>query len=164
MILVHIPKGYAKVLSGEADLDDMTLGNWAKISDEAAEEYGDIIAGIYRNEIVSIYRISSWHRITDSKDPDIGRVYFDAEDAPDLAHFIGTPNPGKPWTQGMSRPVQYLPTDIFLNGSSTVESDESGSRRAVVGDYILSINAKGNAHLVMPSGSKLTVETLPADD
>jgi hypothetical protein len=164
MILVHLANSYPKALSGEADLDDVTLGNWAKVSDEAAEQYGDLIAGIYRNEIVSIYRILSWHRITDDKSPDFGRVYFEADEAPDLAHFIGTPNPGKPWTQGMSRPVQYLPTDILLNGSSPVEKDDSGSHRAVIGDFILSVSAKGYAHLVMPSGSKLTVETLPADD
>jgi hypothetical protein len=161
MILVHIPHGYPKVQRQEASLKLVTTGNWAGISDDAIEEYGDILAGIYQDRIVSIYRITGYARIVDELSPDNGRVVFEVDKAPDLEKkYLETPNPGKRWGRGMARPVQYIQTDVLYGGSvpvAEVATNDGSSRRAVVEGFILTVDDEGNGIISVPAGSSLLV-------
>lgn len=93
------------------------------------------------------------------RDPKTNRVIFVGTPSEDWGHLMGQPNPGRPWgRQGDTRPVQYVATDEVAHGTATVERKDH-ARRAVIGDYVLTVSDDGQAVLVMPSGSTVTVVT-----
>ncbi|MEV5066393.1 hypothetical protein AB0K94_35645 [Streptomyces sp. NPDC053794] len=150
MILVHLPKTWPDVVAGKQTPEDVTLQYWAQITDEALETYGDGLLGIYQHQVVSAFDVTGWKRDAD------GRVIFDGVPSKEFGHLIGTPNPGKHWVRGQSRPVQYLDTEVLRGGSVTVETTAEG-RRAVVDGFVLTVNESGSATLVVPTGRQVTV-------
>lgn len=158
MILVSLNKSWPQVLAGSRTAADVTLGAWAKVSDAAIEEYGDVIAGIYKNEVVTAYDIDGYTRGGDGD-----RVTFTGQESTRWAHLVGTPNPGRPWTRGMARPVQYLPTKALEHGDTTVEDTVEG-RRAVVDGVTLTVDETGTATVLLPIGRQLIVRTIASSD
>jgi hypothetical protein len=154
VILVHLASSWPDVLAHNKTAAEVTLSAWAQISDDRLHQYGDAVLGIYQNEIVTAFDITGWSRNHE------GRVIFEGTPSREWTHLIGTPNPGKPWVRGQARPVQYLDTAILASGAVPVEEAASG-RRAVVDDFILTVDIEGNATLVVPSGRRVTVTTTP---
>lgn len=152
MILVHLASSWPDVLAGKRAPEDVTLRAWAQIKDEALDTYADGVLGIYQNSVVTAFDVTDWEREAD------GRVVFRGRPSVKFGHLIGTPNPGKPWVQGQARPVQYLDTTVLTGGTVTVEDSGEG-RRAVIDDFILTVDDSGSATLVVPPGRRVTVLT-----
>jgi hypothetical protein len=154
VIVVNLRRTWPQVLAGARTPADVTLGAWAHMKEQSLDEHADAILGIYQHEVVAAFDITGWSRTRE------GRVVFEGNPSRRWAHLIGTPNPGKPWVRGQARPVQYLDTAILASGAVPVEDAASG-RRAVVDDFILTVDAEGSATLVVPSGRRVTVITTP---
>ncbi|MBK6857047.1 MAG: hypothetical protein IPG97_11010 [Microthrixaceae bacterium] len=155
MILVNLSKSWAEVVSGAREPADVTLGDWAGITDESIEQCADVILGVHRGEVVSAFDIEAWDR-----DPESGRVRFSGAPSETWAHLVGTPNPGPAWVKGAARPVKYLDTRILTEGSVEVEATPDGSR-AVVRGFTLAVADDGTATVIAPPGSRVTVITGP---
>ena len=157
MIVVNLKKSYREVLSGERDMDDATLGWWAGVTDEAAERYGDVVVGVFKERVVSAFDTSGFER-----DPD-GRVFFDGNESAEFSSLVGKGSPVRPWVRGQARPIQYIETEIVRNGSAPVERLEEGRHlRAVVAGYVLTVDSDGLATVEPPQGGVVTV-TAPSD-
>lgn len=105
MILVNVPRTWPEVESGLRTAEEVTLGQWSRITDEALETYADVIVGVYKHEVVSVFDIESWTR-----NPEDDRITFTGTPSDTWAHLIGGPNPGPRWAQGHARPIKYLDT------------------------------------------------------
>ena len=145
MIVVNLRKSYREVLAGLRDMEDATLGWWAGVTDEAIERYGDVVVGVYNDQVVSVYDVKTHERQED------GRVYFDAEESAEFAPMVGQKSPVKPWVRGQARPIQYVETDIVRHGDAPVEELQD-HRRAVVSGYVLTVDAEGIATVEPPEG------------
>lgn len=157
MILVNLSRSWAEVVAGERDAEDVTLGDWAGITDESADNHGDVILGIHRGEVVTAFDVDSWTR-----DADTGRIRFAGSPSERWSHLIGTPNPGPEWVKGAARPVKYLDTRILTEGSVTIEDAGDGSR-AVVRGFTLAVADDGTATVIVPPGGRVTVITRSDD-
>lgn len=158
MILVNLSSSWPAVVAGQADPAAVTLGNWAQVSDDSLDTYADAILGIYKNEVVTAFDIIGWHRLTEG--PDAGRVAFTGERSQQWKHLIGTPNPGKPWTAGMARPIQYLDTAIMTRENAVDDLVENG-RSTDIDGYTLTIHHGGNATIGVPYGKQVTIVSKP---
>ena len=96
MILVNLNKSWPQVLAGSRTAVDVALGAWAKVSDAAAEQYGDVIVGIYINDVVTAYDVDGYNRSEGD------RVTFTGQESTRWRHLLGNPNPGRPWTVALS--------------------------------------------------------------
>lgn len=152
MILVNLSKSWADVAAGKRDPAGVTLGDWAGMTDDSVERYGDVVLGIHRNEVVTAFDIDSWHR-----DGQTGRVRFEGRPSERWSYLLGTPNPGPEWVKGAARPVKYLDTRVLTEGTVPVESAAGGSERAVVRGYSLTVDADGHATVIAPAGGRVTV-------
>lgn len=111
MILVHVIRSWPDVVAGNRTAEDATWGEWAQLSEQNIEDYGDILLGIYNNVIVSAYEIDGHYRDRETK-----RVTFTAHETIETKQYIGSPNPGRQWgTQGYARAVQALPTADLID-------------------------------------------------
>lgn len=110
MILVNLSKTWLEVMSRTDEAQRATLQDWAGISDESLDAYGDVILGIYRNHVVTAYDITGWERFPGH------RVRFTGVESRTWRHLIGTASPGEPWTRGQARPVKYLDTRVLTEG------------------------------------------------
>ncbi|WP_226435602.1 DUF6508 domain-containing protein [Rhodococcus yananensis] len=156
MILVNLASSWPAVTDGQADAADITLGNWAQISDHSLDTYADSILGIYKNEVVTAFDITGWQRLTEG--PDAGRVAFTGRLSQQWKHLIGTPNPGTPWTAGMARPVQYLDTYTLIAGTATLDpTEDDHDHRTDLRGYTLTVHSNGNATVGVPFGKHVTV-------
>ncbi len=151
MILVNLSKSWTEVLNASRDAADVTLGDWAGITDDSVDRYADAILGIHRNEVVTAFDIESWHRLDES-----GRIRFRGRPSERWAHLIGTPNPGPEWVKGAARPIKYLDTRVLTDGDVPVEESTDGAR-AVVRGYTLTVDGDGNATVLPPPGGSVTV-------
>ena len=149
LLIVNLAKTWPAVLNGEADAADVTRRAWAQIKDADLQAHADVILGIHKNEVVTAFNIENWAR------DERNRVTFVVQDSQEWSHLIGTPNPGRPWVQGMARPVQVLPTTVLTQGNVPVEDTPTG-RRAIVGGYVLTVE-DGSATLQVPERGKVTV-------
>lgn len=157
MILVNLASSWPAVTTGEADAADITLGNWAQISDDSLDTYADSILGIYKNDVVTAFDITGWQRIAEGTDA--GRVAFTGRPSLQWKHLIGAPNPGAPWTAGMARPVQYLDTTTLTSGNAGV--DHADDRSMDIDGFTLTIHADGNATVGVPYDKHVTVVSKP---
>lgn len=156
MILVNLKQTWPHVLAGRMTEDKATLEAWSGISDESLERYGDVVAGIYHNTVVTVYDIDAAET---RREPDTRRVVFAGSPSAKWARMVGQPNPGRQWGRpGDTRPVQYIDSAVVAEGAVPVERGPGG-RRAVVGDFVLTVGDDGAAVLVMPAGRSLTVLT-----
>lgn len=152
MILVHLPKSWPDVLAGTRAAADITLGEWHNIGDDAIDQYGDAILGIYKNEVVTAYDITGYTR-----NPTDDRVIFTGTQSTTWDHLIGQPNPGKRWVRGQSRPIQYLDTTTLTGGTVEPETADGGTIRAIVGDFTCTLNDNGSITVIAPPGSRVHV-------
>lgn len=155
MILVHLPQSWPQVLAGTHTPEEVTLGSWAKVSDAAIAEYGDVVLGIHKNTVVTAFDITGYARTGD------GRVTFHGHRSPTWDHLVGGPNPGRPWVRGQARPVQYLDTAALESGDAAVEDVPEG-RRAVIDGITLTVAEDGSAVLLLPTGRNLQVVAVSA--
>jgi hypothetical protein len=163
MILVNLANSWPRVATGQADAAEITLGNWAQISDDSLATHADAILGIYRNEIVTAFDITGWQRITEGVDK--GRVSFEGRPSQQWKHLIGTENPGIPWTTGMARPVQYVDTTTLTsNNPDNIPAEEAHGRRTELHGYTLTVHADGNATVGVPFGKHITVVPGPPSE
>ncbi|GAA4153889.1 hypothetical protein GCM10022286_00820 [Gryllotalpicola daejeonensis] len=153
MIAVNLRRSYPDVQNGSRTLEDVTLGNWAGVSDEAAARFGDVVIGVYGDEVVSAYDTTGWARVEE------GRVRFDGVESVEFEKLIGQKPPVAPWTRGQARPVKYVDTDVVRTGEAAVEILEDGVRRAVVGDYTVTLDGDGGLTVEAPAGSAVHVVT-----
>jgi len=154
MILVHLKQTWPHVLAGRMTEEKATLEAWSGISDESLAKYGDVVAGIYDNTVVSVFdvEVETTHR-----DMATQRIVFSGSPSAAWAHLKGQINPGRPWGRpGDTRPVQYIDTTVVAGGTVPVEQGADG-RRAVIADFVLTVADDGHAVLVMPAGRALTV-------
>ena len=151
MILVNLSRSWTEVLAGKRDAADVTLGDWAGITDDSVARYGDAILGIHHNAVVTAFDIEGWHR-----DGSTDRIRFDGRPSERWASLIGTPNPGAEWVRGAARPVKYLDTRVLTEGDVPVEEYADGGR-AVVRGYTLTVDSHGNATVLPPAGGAVTV-------
>lgn len=151
MIVVNLRKSYRDVLSGDREMDDATLGWWADVNDEAVARYGDVVVGVYKDQVVSVYDVTGHERRED------GRVYFTAEPSVEFAPLLHRRSPVKPWVRGQARPIQYIDTDQVRHGDAPEEILDDGYRRAVVAGYVLTVDADGIATVEPPEGGVVTV-------
>ena len=82
MIVVNLRKSYREVLSGVRDMEDATLGWWADVNDDAIARYGDVVVGVYNDQVVSVYDVTGHERRED------GRVFFEAEESVEFASLL----------------------------------------------------------------------------
>lgn len=150
MIVVNLRKSYREVVAGQKDMEDATLGWWAGVTDEAIERYGDVVIGLYNEQVVSAYDVTAHER------DGAGRVWFDGDDSDEFAALIGKKSPVKPWVRGQARPIQYIDTDVVRHGEAPVEEGVD-YQRAVVGGYVLSIDSDGIATVEPPEGGVVVV-------
>lgn len=110
-IAVNIPRSYPGVVElaqkdpGDraahlALLEQVTLGDWARVSERDAEDT-QLVFGAYLGQIVSAYRISGYHR-------EGGRIRWTGQPADDFAGLIGQPLPGGDWKRGQARPLRKV--------------------------------------------------------
>lgn len=151
MIAVNLKRSYKLVLAGSMDMEEATLGWWQGITDEAIERYGDVIIGVYGDVVVSVYDITGHERSEE------GRVGFDGHESESFGYLLNQKSPVKPWVRGQARPVQYIDTDVVRTGEAPVEDLEGGYRRAIVGGYVLTVDAEGLATVEPPVGGVVTV-------
>ena len=104
MILTHIPNTWPQVEAGLRDAAEVTLGQWAGISDAAAEQYGDVVLGIYKNTVVTAYDVNGWSRVP-AGEVNAGRIVFEGVESATWKYLVGQENPGENWTQGQAWPV-----------------------------------------------------------
>lgn len=158
MILVNLSRTWRDVEKGKRTAAEITLGRWAQFKDADLNAHGDLIVGIYKNHVVSVFDTTGekqpWTRDSDN------RVTFKGEESQQWKHLIGTANPGRFWRPGQGRPWQVLPTAILTEGSVPVEDSPAG-RRAVVDGYVLTVPEEGAATLQVPYGRQVTVGLLP---
>lgn len=84
----------------------------------------------------------------------VRRVWFNLSPDERLEVLIGQPSP-----LAKSRIARgYVPTHTLLHGDATVQETDT-ARRAVVGDFTLTVNTDGNAHLTVPTGRTVTITT-----
>lgn len=153
MILVNLSKSWAQVLAGDRTAEDVTLGDWAGITDDSAARYGDTVLGIHRNQVVSAFDVEDWRR-----DPETGRIRFQGRASEQWSNLVGTPNPGPEWIKGAARPIKYLDTRVLTEGDVPVEESSDGGR-AVVRGYTLVVDDSGLATVIVPSGGRVMVMT-----
>ncbi|MEI5582276.1 MULTISPECIES: hypothetical protein [unclassified Agromyces] len=152
MIVVNLKRSYPLVQLGTADLNDVTLGAWAGVTDEAIERFGDVILGVYQDKVVSAYDITGHSREDD-------RVTFEGNESAEFEHLIGQQSPVPAWKRGQARPTRYIETEIVRTGSAPVELIEDGIRRAVVAGYTLTVDSDNIATITVPRGGVVTVVT-----
>lgn len=155
MIAVNLRKSYREVVAEQKDMEDATLGWWAGVTDEAIERYGDVVIGVYNEQVVSAYDVTAHERDGD------GRVRFDGDDSKEFAALIGKKSPVKAWVRGQARPIQYIDTNVVRHGEAPVEEGVD-YQRAVVGGYVLSIDSDGIATVEPPEGGVVVVTSAGA--
>ncbi len=90
-------------------LAEICAGDWWRIPDLAIRQYGDILVGIYANQIVAAYQIADYRHL------ETGRVRFTLKPAYEYSSMIGVGQPGGPWRQGEARGSRHLPTDDYAD-------------------------------------------------
>jgi hypothetical protein len=151
MIAVNLKRSYKLVLTGQMSMEAATLGWWQGVTDDAIERYGDVVIGVYGDVVVSVFDVTGHERNAE------GRVAFDGVESETFGYLLNQKSPVKPWVRGQARPVQYIDTDVVRTGEAPVEDLEGGYRRAVVGGYVLTVDADGIAIVEPPEGGVVTV-------
>lgn len=116
MIVVSVAKTWPLVLSGRATAEAATQGAWPvrPAEFEDLDEYADVLAGVFRERVVSVYDITAWRWETSAEraaalrqglSRQNPRIVFNINGSPAWAGLIGSANPGRPFTQW---PVQYV--------------------------------------------------------
>jgi hypothetical protein len=158
-IFMHLARSYRELMTGanRRQLDEITLGWWAQITDKAADEYGDYIFGVHDNTIVSVYRVDETNRW--ERDSSDGRICFHAAESAEFAHLIGTPSPVT-WGAGQARPIRYYDTAVLRGGDVEIEPSPEGSR-AVLGVFTVSCdNNETTLTVLAPTGTTVNVRSL----
>jgi hypothetical protein len=189
VIVTHLPKTYPSVLSSVrsnhdrhlvlASLSEFTLGDWARVADEAIDEYGDVVIGIYKGCVVSAFDI------TRSSRNEAGLVTFIGVPSVKWAWLIGSGEvPGGPWKRGEARPVRYFHSTEVFDQHQGLEKHAAGvpdpndrmfevaeqqawKRRQVqqvvslsaslIAQVEVALNPRGGINVTVPTGTRVTV-------
>lgn len=127
------------------------IGERAKISDAAIEQYDDVIAGICKNEVVTVQRLRRLH----PRPRRPGHVHRPGAPA------VGAPGrhtqPRHPWVRGQAGPIQYLDTAALEHGEARSRRLPRGAARSSTGSRSSWTPPGGAATVVLPPGRTLTV-------
>lgn len=130
MILVSLARTWPLVLRGAATADEATRGAWPARPAELDRlgHFADAILGVVRSNVVTAFDITGW-RLEETAERAaavrnrLGRTWprlvFDVVPSQAWAHLIGTPSPGRPFTQW---PIQYLETATLTQREEAQES------------------------------------------
>jgi hypothetical protein len=151
MIVVNLRRNWPRILDGELTPEEGTLGAWYHISDRTLNADGDVLLGVFGNEVVNAFDITGWTR------DDRGCVTFVAKPSDKWRHLIGGPNPGKRWRKGQARPIQVVRTADIPTATVRTSENAGGEQRAIVGGYTLIVSLTGEATLQVPKGAQVTV-------
>lgn len=157
MIVTNIAQSYPSVLAGTANLQAVTMGSWAAVSEADLQNHADVVVGVHKNTVVSAYDVTSW---THSND---GRVTFAGVTSQEFAYLIGQAAPCKPWVRGAARPIKVIDTDAVRGTVVTPSSDTSGRLQALLGEAIITVELDGAVTVHVPAGTPVTVVTKVAE-
>lgn len=126
MILVSVAKTWPLVLSGHATAEAATQGAWpVRPADlERLDDYADIIAGVFRAKVVSVFDITGWRWETNAEraaalqhglSRENPRIVCDVVPSQAWARLIGTANPGRAFSRW---PLQYIDTTTVARRQS----------------------------------------------
>jgi hypothetical protein len=127
MILVHLTKSWPRSSPAAATAADVTLGEWALISDAAADEHGDVVLGIHQTRSSRRTTSTGWTR-----DPATAASPLRLPSANWRTWSAGR-TPVRPGYKGQARPVQYLSTKAYPQRDVQPEVLHDGAvQRAVI--------------------------------
>jgi len=155
MIAVNLPRSWPRVLAGELNAGDVTLGEWAAITDADLERYGDTLLGVHRNIVVTAFDITDWART------DEGRVQFEGTPSETWAHLVGGLVPGRPWVRGAARPVKMISTSLLTGEEVEPIVERSGRLRSVLGTTVITVDPDGTTTVEVVPGTRVVVITAP---
>lgn len=118
MILVSLAQTWPLVLREAATPEAATQGAWPvrPTELESLDSFADVIAGVFRERVVSVFEITGWQWESDAEraaairqghSRDNPRIVFEIRPSDRWAGLVGRSNPGRPFTRW---PVQYLDT------------------------------------------------------
>lgn len=152
MILVNLRKSWPAVLAGDRDAAEVTLGEWAALSEDDLARYGDVVVGVFRNIVVTVIEIAGWER-----DETTGRVTFAGEASDRWAHLLGEPVPGTPWVKGAARPVKVLDSALVRDQSIPPSEDSMGRLTSMLGGVAVTVALDGHVQVEVQPGTPVTV-------
>ena len=118
MILVNVRRSARDAVTPE-QLRDAARGDWANLTDESIDEYGDLLLAVKHNKVVGAWSIASAERLDDD------RIRFELRDDPELEVWVGADSPVQ-WKRGQANPVALIDTD----DADSRRPSTSSSRRA----------------------------------
>ena len=149
MIIVNLANTWPRVLTGELSAASATLGEWYNVTDEAIVQFGDVVLGNYRGEVVTAFDVTGFHRTRG------GLVVFKGVPSQQFGSLVGGPSPVR-WKRGQARPIFYLATESLTGETSAVGAPAS-RQQVVVGSFVLTVESDGTATLSVPMGGTVTV-------
>lgn len=96
------PTPEAVVMKDLRPLAAITAGDWFRVTDIKARQYGDVLVGCYAGQVVSVYHVTGWKQQSDQT------IRFDVKPAITWHAILGAGQPGGPWKQGEARGTRYV--------------------------------------------------------
>lgn len=152
MILVNLRKSWPAVMAGDRDAAEVTLGEWAALSEDDLARHADVVVGVYRNTVVTALEIAGWER-----DETTGRVTFTGQASDRWAHLLGEPVPGTPWVKGAARPVKVLDSTLVRDRSIPPSADSRGRLTSTLGSVAVTVTLDGHVQVEVQPGTPVTV-------
>ncbi|GEM_PF-6589289 len=121
-ILVNIRRSGASAADAN-EIMEAASGNWV-VSENALDEYGDVVLAILHNRVVGAFDLLSW------KEAENGRYHFELRPSEDYAALVGRDSP-RQWKQGQANPVAFVDSDDLDTSGNTSEAPAPKPRRGV---------------------------------
>ena len=149
MIVVNLNKSYPEFAaalgqSGKKDPNEIlmrdlrplaaiTAGDWFRITDLRARQYGDVLVGCFAAQVVSIYHIVGWEQQPDQT------IRFEVKPAIEWATMLGTGQPGGPWKQGEARGSRFVDSASYRERYErpTTKGRDTASWKRLTGELVL---------------------------
>lgn len=152
MILVNVRQSVPPGASAE-ELREGAAGDWANISEDSLESFGDCLAAVRQNVVLGIWPIEGHRRVPGN------RVRFELGEPDAHQDLVGQRSPAE-WRQGAANPVKFLDSDSLRPESAEVEMTPQGNRRVALDGWSLVVYSDGRARVQAPDTElKLIVES-----